>query len=236
MLDPKRQAAQELHAIRLLMEQTRQTRSDSWIFFIVWGTGGMIAAIASQILLGLSRWDLSPIPQGLYWPICIGVSLWLVNRRMHAGEPIGFVERIVAATWFAITMTMLALVAACALGLVPRALLGALLAIEAGVGCFVTAAMIDVRPLLPGRDRMVAGWSGDAGAAATWIRAQCDPVSAGVSGAGLRNETQLPGRGLGCRQPLIFEKSTGLSTHPHASPSWLFWFSRMQISCGSRAS
>jgi hypothetical protein len=157
MLNPKRQAAEELRSIRRLMERTRQTASQAWIFFVIWGVGGTAAALASEILVGLGRVEQAWVPQIAYWPLCVTISLMVATRQARSSVPLSFVDGVVRTTWTAIAGTMLVLIAACSLRLLPKTTLGPLLAIESGVGCMVTATLVGARPLYLGA---IAWWVG----------------------------------------------------------------------------
>jgi hypothetical protein len=147
-MDDQNEATEHLRAIRQMMEQTRRRGTeDNWIPFVIWGVGGFAAALTSQALAGLGRWDLVYIPWNVYWPGCLLVSLWL--GRGHRGRPQagGFVARTIGMTWGAIGTTMLLVSLAAWLSLLPVPAIGGLIALLAGAGCFATGAVLQERAL-----------------------------------------------------------------------------------------
>jgi hypothetical protein len=146
-MDSQAEATEHLRAIRRMMEQTRQRGTeDNWIPFVIWGIGGLLASLASQVLTDRGRWDLVYIPWNVYWPAGLLLSVWLGRGRRHSFQAGGFIARAILMTWTAVGITMLLVSLAVALSLLPPVALG-VLPLLAGAGCFVTAAMLQERLL-----------------------------------------------------------------------------------------
>ena len=146
-MDTQTEATEHLRVIRRMMEQTRRRGTeDNWIPFVIWGVGGLLAALVSQLLADWGRWDLVYIPWNVYWPAGILISVLVGRGGRHSYQAGGFIARAIFMTWTAVGITMLLVSFAVAVSLLPPVAL-AILASLAGVGCFVTGAMLQERLL-----------------------------------------------------------------------------------------
>src|SRR5215469_6423319 len=107
-MEIQNEAVEHLRLIRRMMEQTRRRGTeDNWIPFVIWGAGGLIASLASQLLAARGRWDLIYIPWNLYWPLGLLFSFWLERGHRHGFQAGGFIARAILMTWTAVGITML---------------------------------------------------------------------------------------------------------------------------------
>jgi hypothetical protein len=140
------QALEDLRLIRRMIDDTRQTAGQLWVYLSIWGGLGIVASIVSHWLVLLARYEQISSVWGLY-VLVGGVLSFAFARRIGRQERVlSFVDRSLAMTWIAIGITIvLLMVASLALG--AAASVPPFVAFLLGAGLFISGALIEWRPL-----------------------------------------------------------------------------------------
>lgn len=147
-MNEQAQASEDLRIIRQMIEQTRRSTGQHWTEFFIWGFFGILASLASHVLMVMERYEDIGIPWILYMPICLVLTLLVEWRKTHRTRIRTFVGRAIGLTWTAITVTILLVwFASGVLGAVPLMFTGGMIALLIGAGVFSTGAMTESRPL-----------------------------------------------------------------------------------------
>src|ERR1700739_376913 len=98
----QKQALEELRIIRRMMERTtRRWTGEGFVFWGIWGVGGILASWSSEAMTIAGSKDLVWIPWTAYWMACFPLTLFFWRRevKLHGRRPMGFAEKTVAMTW-----------------------------------------------------------------------------------------------------------------------------------------
>jgi hypothetical protein len=148
-MDEQKQALEELRIIRQMMERTtRRWTGEGWVFWIIWGVGGILASGISEILTETGRKDLIPIPWTAYWIVCIPLTLYFSRREWnrHGRRPMSFIDKTIGMVWGAIGVSFLLTALASGVLKSPDVLASTFVTL-AGAGVFITGALGQERVL-----------------------------------------------------------------------------------------
>jgi hypothetical protein len=152
-------AVDQLRTIRAMINDTRRSATDHWIYLFIWGGLGLIAAIASQLLQDTPHEAAVWLVWSVYWLVA-SVSSHLFGRRAErrAGART-FIGRIVSAAWDAVGNTIAALFTATLVGILPAVVLPGMIAWTIAGALWVMATALEF-PMLSAA--AVLWWAGGA--------------------------------------------------------------------------
>ena len=111
MDDDQKQALEELRIIRQMMERTtRRWTGEGFAIWAVWGIGGIVAALASEVLVTTGRHFPIPILWNVYWIVGLVLTISFARRYRNAfGQRVTtFGGRVLAYVWIAVGVSLLA--------------------------------------------------------------------------------------------------------------------------------
>jgi hypothetical protein len=132
-------ALDQLSAIRAMINDTRRSAAHHWMFLLIWGVLGVVAAIASQFLFGTPREQAIWLVWIAYAVLASLVSSVLAYRTERRTRARTFIDRILSATWNAVSTMIFLLWFAALIGALPMPLLPAVIVLVAASGLFVMA-------------------------------------------------------------------------------------------------
>ncbi len=136
-------AVDQLSAIRAMIDDTRRSATDHWTHLLIWGVLGVIAAIASQLLLH-TRHDVAIwLVWSSYWIAGFVLSRSFRRRAERRARARTFVGRMLSATWNGAGITIASLWTAVLIGIVPVVVLPAMIAWTVAGGLCVMAAALE---------------------------------------------------------------------------------------------
>lgn len=136
-------ALDQLSAIRAMINDTRRSAAHHWIHLMVWGVLGVIAAIASQLLLDTAHGAAIWLVWCTYWIVGSSLSTLIGVRTERRTRTRTFIDRIMSATWNAVSVTILLLLLAASIGALPVQFLPAMIVLVAAAGLCINGALLE---------------------------------------------------------------------------------------------
>jgi hypothetical protein len=133
----------QLGAIRAMINDTRRSTAEHWSYLLTWGVLGVIAAMASQLLLDSSHEMMIWLVWSGYWLLASVISGLVARRSERRTRTRTFVDRLLRATWQAVGIMIGLLWFATLIGAVPVMHMPAMIVWTAAVGLCVMAAALE---------------------------------------------------------------------------------------------
>jgi hypothetical protein len=141
-------ALEDLRAIRRMVADTRRSTGRHWVYLLVWGVLGVVASVASQLLLAEGREAGIPVVWAVYFAVASLISAWFGTRERDRTRTTTFAGRVLSVAWAAIAATIAALCfAAFALDALPPTIIPGAVALLLATGLCVMGAVLEFRPL-----------------------------------------------------------------------------------------
>jgi uncharacterized membrane protein len=138
----------ELRTIRRMIAGTRRSTVRHWVYLLVWGVLGVVASVASQLLVETSHERQLWLVWTLYVVLGAAASALFGRRERERTRVLTFVGRTLSVTWIAIGVTI-ALVSVWTLVFetLPPLLLPGVIALLLAIGLCVMGALLEFRGL-----------------------------------------------------------------------------------------
>jgi len=110
MDDDQKQALEDLRIIRQMMERTtRRWTGEGFMIWAVWGVGGIVGSLASEVLVRTARPHLIPLVWNLYWFAGLLLTILFARRyrKAQGRRLISFGGRVIGFVWVAVGVSLL---------------------------------------------------------------------------------------------------------------------------------
>jgi hypothetical protein len=136
-------ALDQLSAIRAMINDTRRSAAHHWMYLLIWGGLGVVAALASHVLLHTPHDAAIWLVWLAYSLVGSVVSSAFGLRAERRARTRTFIDRIMSAVWNAIGITIILLWLAALIGALPVQFLPAMIVLVAASGLCVMGAVLE---------------------------------------------------------------------------------------------